>query len=144
MRVGECMSTNVELCHPDDTLQYVAGKMASLDCGAVPITDGDKLVGVITDRDIAIRAVAQGQGPDTLAGDMMSPEILYCYEDQNVDEVSVNMAEMKVRRLPVLDRAKKLVGIVSLGDLSKSEGRTTMSAFQVISEQGGPHSQGAA
>lgn len=141
MRIRDCMSKNVEICRPDDSLQDVARKMATLDCGVMPVAEGDRLAGVITDRDIAIRAVALGKGPDTLAGDTMSPEVLYCYDDQPVDEVSVNMAALKIRRMPVVDREKQLVGIVSLGDLSQSDGRTTMSAFQVISERGGPHSQ---
>lgn len=135
------MSKNVEICRPEDSLQDVARKMATLDCGVMPVAEGDRLAGVITDRDIAIRAVALGKGPDTPASDAMSPEVLYCYEDQPVDEVSVNMAALKIRRMPVVDREKQLVGIVSLGNLSQSDGRTTMSAFQVISERGGPHSQ---
>lgn len=141
MRIRDCMSADVEICRPDDSIQVVAVKMATLDCGAMPIADSKRLLGLITDRDIAVRAVALGKGAETLARDVMSPEVLYCFDDQSVDEVSVNMAELKVRRMPVVDRNKRLVGIVSLGDLSRNDGRTTMSAFQVISEQGGPHSQ---
>jgi hypothetical protein len=90
----------------------------------LPVGEGDRLVGVITDRDIAIRAVAEGKAPTTKVGDLMSHEVLYCFDDQDLDEIAQNMAEMKVRRLPVVNRDKRLVGIISLGDLARERGFT--------------------
>ena len=144
MKVRDCMSSDVEVCAPDDNLRDIANKMLQLDCGVMPLADEDRLVGVITDRDIAVRAVAQGKGPDTPAREVMSAEILYCYDDQDLDEVADNMAELKIRRMPVVDEGKHLVGIISLGDISHADGRTSMSAFQEISEPGGPHDQASA
>jgi len=138
------MSRNVKLASPDDTLQEAAMMMAELDAGALPVGENDRLVGMITDRDIAIRAVGEGRSPDTSIRDVMSKEVLYCYEDEDLDDVAGKMADVKVRRLPVLDRDKRLVGIVSLGDLalhddSKTTGRTVAN----ISKPGGAHSQPA-
>jgi CBS domain-containing protein len=97
---------------------------------------------MITDRDIAVRAVAAGKGPDTPVRDVMTPEVKYCYEDEDLEHVAKNMAELRVRRLPVLNRDKRLVGILSLGDLALAEGRRAAGvAVQGISRHGGPHSQ---
>jgi Mg/Co/Ni transporter MgtE len=98
---------------------------------------------MITDGDIALRAVALGKGPDTPVREVMSPEVCYCFEDQEVDEVAVNMADVKVRRLPVLNRDKRLVGIISLGDIALSD-RANDAATRAlcgVSELGGEHSQ---
>src|SRR6266516_794317 len=110
--------------------------------GLLPVTENDKLVGMITDRDIAIRGVAEGKGPDTKVRDAMSPEIKYCFEDEDVAHVAENMAELQVRRLPVMNRDKLLVGIVSLADLA-IEGSLpkTAKALHGISQPGGPHNQ---
>ena len=101
---------------------------------------------MITDRDIAIRAVAAGKGPKTLVRDVMSQEVLYCFEDQELDEVSRNLADIKVRRLPVLNREKRLVGILSLGDMAVKANGTdpAADALKAISEPGGEHSQSTA
>jgi CBS domain-containing protein len=101
---------------------------------------------MITDRDIAIRAVAAGKGPKTLVRDVMSQEVLYCFEDQELDEVSRNLADIKVRRLPVLNREKRLVGILSLGDMAlKANGSDPAAdALKAISVPGGEHSQSTA
>lgn len=144
MKIADCMSRNVEVCAPEDSIRDIAQKMRQLDCGVVPIGENDRLVGVVTDRDIAVRAVAEGRGPDTPAREVMSQEILYCYDDQDLEEVTGDMSEMKVRRMPVVDRDKRLVGIISLGDMAHADGRTSMFAFQRISEPGGPHDQSAA
>jgi CBS domain-containing protein len=118
--------------------------MAEIDAGSLPVQEDDRLVGVITDRDIAVRAVAQDKSPDTPVRDVMSREVLYCFEDQEVKEIARNMGDVKVRRLPVVNRDKRLVGIISVGDLAlNEEPALTASAVTNISKQGGRHSQSA-
>lgn len=141
MRIQDCMSTEVQICGPDHSIRDAANLMRDCDCGVIPIAENDTLIGVVTDRDIVVRAIANGLGPDDPARSAMSPEVLYCYEDQEIDEVAANMAELKIRRMPVLNRDKRLTGIVSLGDISKGDGKTSAEAFRHISEQGGPHTQ---
>jgi CBS domain-containing protein len=121
MQVNKLMTREVRVATPDQTLQQAARLMAELDTGALPVGENDRLVGMITDRDIAIRAVAAGRDPSTLVRDVMSPEVKYVFEDQEVDEVSIVMSDLQVRRLPVVDRNKRLVGILSLGDLATSD-----------------------
>ncbi len=116
--------------------------MAQTDAGVLPVGQNDRLVGMITDRDIAIRAVAADKGPQTPIRDIMSKEVLYCFEDDEVDDVVQNMADIKVRRLPVLNHEKRLVGILSLGDIALSDGAGTAgSALCGISEPSSEHSQ---
>jgi predicted transcriptional regulator len=116
--------------------------MAQIDAGILPVGENDRLVGMITDRDIAIRAVGAGKGPDTPIREVMSQEVKYCYENDELFEVAQNMADIKVRRLPVLDRDKRLVGIVSLADIALTDGASNAgSALCGISEPGGEHSQ---
>ena len=119
MMIKDIMSTDIEMAHPDTPLHEIAQKMEKSDCGSVIIVKDDRLVGMITDRDIAIRCVAKSHDPsNTIAEQVMSPEILYCRDTDLADDVIRNMGENKVRRLPVLDKDKRLVGIVSLGDLA--------------------------
>ena len=143
MQVKEAMTTEVELASPTQTIRQAALLMGKTDCGALPVADKDSLVGMITDRDIAIRAVAAGKGPKTLVRDIMSAEVLYCFEDQDLDEVARNLADVKVRRLPVMNREKRLVGILALGDMARKANRTdpAADALKAISEPGGQHSQ---
>ena len=116
--------------------------MVEIDVGVIPVGEGDRLVGMITDRDIAVRAVATGKPPQTPIADIMSPEVKYCYETDNTDAVAANMAEIKLRRLPVLNQEKRLVGIVSLADIAIDEGPENAGrALTGISEPGGEHSQ---
>jgi len=142
MRISEVMSRDVELANPQDTLKRAASMMKKLDSGVLPVGENDKLVGMLTDRDIAIRAVAEGKGPDTKVREVMSAEVRYCFDDEDVAHVAENMAELQVRRLPVVNREKRLVGIVSLGDLAL-EGSLPKSAKALhgISQPGGPHNQ---
>src|SRR3954452_633180 len=121
MKVGEVMTREVEMATPDDALQEAAGRMAELDTGVLPVGEGDRLVGMLTDRDIAVRAVAQGKGPDTKVRDAMTSDVKYCFDDEDCDQVIENMGDIKVRRLAVLNRDKRLVGIISLGDLAQAE-----------------------
>lgn len=142
MKVGEVMTRNVKVAGPDETVQAAAKVMAELDTGALPVGEGDRLVGMVTDRDIAIRAVAEGKGPDTKLRDVMTPEIRYCFEDEDLDAVVSNMGDNKVRRLPVMSREKRLVGIVSLGDVALyGDSGQADAAVSAVSEPGGPGDQ---
>jgi CBS domain-containing protein len=118
MRIHECMTRDVRIVDPDESLAAAALAMAEIDAGILPVGKDDRLVGVITDRDIAIRGVAQGRGPDAKVGEVMSPEVKYCFLDDDAEDVLNNLAQIQVRRLPVLDHDKRLVGIVSIGDLA--------------------------
>lgn len=119
MIVKECMTKNVELGTPDMSLCEAAQKMRDGDFGILPIQKNDKLVGMLTDRDIAIRCVAEGRDLKNIhVGEVMTGKVLYCFEDQTLEEVAHNLGENQVRRLPVLNRQKRLVGILSLKDLT--------------------------
>lgn len=142
MNVSEVMTRNVVLANPDQSIHQIAKLMAERDTGALPVGENDRLVGVVTDRDIAVRAVAQGLSPDTPVRKVMSSQVLYCYEDEDVEQVARNMGKNRVRRLPVLNRDKRLVGIVSFGDVSRTvPADRAGEAIARISEPGGPHSQ---
>jgi CBS domain-containing protein len=144
MRVSEAMSRDVQIVDPDQTLQQAAAKMCELDVGALPVGENDRLVGMITDRDIAVRAVAERKGPDTPIREVMTKEVKYCFEDEDLEHVAANMGDIRVRRLPVMSRDKRLVGIVSLGDIAMVEGRSAAGeAVTGVSRPGGPHSQTA-
>src|SRR2546429_158936 len=103
MKVSEAMSTDVRIANPEETIQQAARTMARLDIGALPVGEKDHLVGMITDRDIAIRGIAQGKGADAKVRDVMTEDVKYCFEDQDLKEVTRNMADIQVRRLPVLN-----------------------------------------
>ena len=142
MRVVEVMTRDVRLIEPTQTIRDAALLMAEMDAGIMPVREGDRLVGMITDRDIAVRAVAQGRGPDTAVREVMTDEVLYCFEDDDTAAVERNMADIQVRRLPVLTRDKRLVGIISLGDLAMSDKAAKVGAAVAgISQPGGQHSQ---
>jgi CBS domain-containing protein len=142
MKVSAVMTKTPRIVHPDDSLQSVANKMCELDIGFLPVGEGDRLLGAITDRDITVRAVARGKTPDSRVGDFMSKEILYCYDDDDVDAVMKNMAELKVRRMPVVNRSKRLVGIVSVADAALDHKPSVAgNALAGIARPGGAHSQ---
>jgi len=142
MKIKEVMTRDVRLIEPAHTIRDAARLMAEMDAGIIPVREGDRLVGMITDRDIAIRAVAQGKGPETSIREVMTDEVRYCFEDEDADKVERNMADIQVRRLPVLNRDKRLVGIVSLGDLAVSDKAGNVGAAVAgISQPGGQHSQ---
>lgn len=140
MRVGNSMTSDVRVMSPDDTIRDAAEVMASMDIGLLPVSENDRLVGMISDRDIAVRGVAAGKGPNTRIGEVMTYDVRYCFDDQDIDEVLETMADLQVRRLPVLDRGKRLIGIISLGDLARRGGMTAM-ALAGISRPGGDHTQ---
>ena len=145
MKIANIMSRDVQIIGPDHTLREAASTMKKLDAGVLPVGEKDKLVGMITDRDIAIRAVAQGKGPDAKVRDAMTHEVKYCFEDEDVDHVAQNMGELQVRRLPVMNREKRLVGIVSLADLATEASLPkTARALHGISQPGGAHNQARA
>ena len=142
MLVNEAMSSDVKVASPDQSIRDAARLMAEIDAGVLPVGENDRLVGMITDRDIAIRAVAAGKPPTTPIREIMSSEVKYCFADDDLDDVAENMADIKLRRLPVLDREKRLVGIVSLGDIALVDGPSNAgSALCAICEPGGEHSQ---
>ena len=142
MQVSQAMSPDVRIASPNQSIRDAARLMAHIDAGALPVGENDQLVGMITDRDIAVRAIGAGKGPDTPIREVMSKDVKYCFEDDDLDEVAQNMADIKVRRLPVLNRNKRLVGILSLGDIALADGAGSAgSALCGISEPGGEHSQ---
>lgn len=118
MKISECMNKDVRIADPNQTLESAAQVMAEIDAGFLPIGENDRLVGIVTDRDIAVRGVAKGLPPDTPLRSVMSQEVDYCYEDDETEDVLGNLGNLQLRRLPVLNREKRLTGIVSLSDLS--------------------------
>jgi CBS domain-containing protein len=142
MIVSEVMTRDVRVASPDDTIQQAARIMAEIDAGIVPVGDNDRLVGMLSDRDIAVRAVAQGKDPSTPIGEVMTRDIKYCFEDEDAEEVCQNLGDQQIRRIPVVDRAKRLVGILSLGDIATSNGVSGVGeTLAAISRPGGDHSQ---
>jgi CBS domain-containing protein len=123
MKVREILTGKVEVVAPGASLYDAARKMRELDIGALPVCDGERLVSMLTDRDLAVRAVAEGRDPRTaLVRDSMTAEVVWCFEDETASSVELMMAGKQIRRLPVLDREQRLVGIVSLGDLATRTG----------------------
>ncbi len=119
MKVKEIITTNPQCISPSASLTEAAQKMRALDVGILPVCEHDRLIGTMTDRDIAVRAVAEGLDPKTVnVRQMMTPGVIYCYEDGTVEEAAQLMEEKQIRRLPVLDADDHLVGIFSLGDLA--------------------------
>ena len=119
MQLADIMTSNPVVLSPDTVLREAAQKMRDLDSGVMPIGDGDRLVGMLTDRDITVRATADGLDPNTTpVKDVMSPDVIYCFADDEVETAARKMEEHQIRRLIVLNRDKRLVGIASLGDLA--------------------------
>lgn len=141
MIVRDIMSRDVEVVHPDSMIQEAADKMKTLNIGSLPVCDNKRLVGVVTDRDIAIRAVASGLDPKrTKVSNTMTPELIYCFEDETVSQAAKLMERYQIRRLPILSREKHLVGIVALGDLAVDTGNERLSGtvLEEISEPAKP------
>ncbi|MCO7552305.1 CBS domain-containing protein [Pseudomonas sp. SLBN-26] len=118
MKISEIMTRNVQTLTPDSSLREAASLMGRIDSGALLVNDGDRLVGMVTDRDITVRGVAAGLDAEAPVREVMSSEIRYCFEDEDVQHVAENMAQIQLRRLPVLNREKRLVGVVSLGNIA--------------------------
>lgn len=141
MKVSQCMSRNVSVSSPDQTLQSAARTMSEIDAGFLPVGIGDRLVGIVTDRDIVLRGVGAGKPPEAPVSDVMSDDVLYCFDDDDTRQVTENMARIQVRRLPVVDRNKRLVGIISLSDLSREAGEAAGAALRIITQPSAQHSQ---
>jgi CBS domain-containing protein len=123
MLLKDIMTRDVEVVKPEATLQEAAKKMKELDVGAIPVCDGRKLRGMLTDRDIAIRSTAEGRDPrQTKVNETMTDEVYYCYENQSVEDAALIMMEKQIRRLPIINNDNELVGIVSLGDMTVDTG----------------------
>ena len=142
MKISEVMTRNVETITPDQPVSEAAGFMLSADTGSIPVIENDKLVGMITDRDIAVRGVANGRGPDTAVRDLMTSDIVSVRDSDDVSEAAARMSEAQVRRVPVIDNDDRLCGIVSLGDLSRqTDGDSASVALEGVSQPGGQHQQ---
>jgi CBS domain-containing protein len=135
------MTAGVECVRPDATLREAASRMKDLDVGSLPVCDDDRLIGMITDRDVTVRATAQGSDPGTArVRDVMTPGVHWCFEDDDVAEAAQMMKDKQIRRLPVMSRDKRLVGIVSLGDLAVDTGDEELagSTLEAVSEPAAP------
>jgi CBS domain-containing protein len=142
MKISEVMTTDVETVSADQTAREAAAFMLRADAGSIPVCEGDRVIGMITDRDIAVRGVAEGRGPDTPISELMSDGIVCAHEDDDVHAVAQRMSEEQVRRMPVLNSEQNLVGIVSLGDLAReSAGEAAEKALEGVSAPGGQHQQ---
>ena len=144
MKIADCMSRDVSVVTPDQPIFEAAKMMLEIDAGALPVVVDDKVEGMITDRDIAVRAVAEQMGPDTAVRTIMSGELVAAYEDEDADDVALRMSDLQIRRMPVLSRDQALLGMISLADLARSDdGSTAEEALSGISEPGGDHSPSA-
>ena len=142
MKISEVMTRSVETVSPDQTAKEAASFMLRAEAGSIPVCENDRVIGMITDRDIAVRGVAEGLGPEARVRDLMSKGVVCAHEDDDLDEVARRMSNEQVRRLPVLDSNERLVGIVSLGDLSReTDGETAHHALEGVSAPGGQHQQ---
>lgn len=136
MKVSEVMTSDVKIADPNRSIQDAAKLMDKNDCGSLPVGEGDRLVGMITDRDIVIRAVAAGLPASTPIRDIMSQEIKYCFDDEDLEDIADNMGDIQMRRLPVLNRDKRIVGIVSIGDMARSDEECAGNALAGIAQPG--------
>jgi CBS domain-containing protein len=135
MRISEIMTPDPELIDPTSSIRDAAQRMKNEDIGALPVGENDRLIGMVTDRDITLRAVAEGRDPSsTTVRDVMSEKIYYCFEDDDVEDAAKCMAENQVRRLPILNRDKRLTGIVSLADIAQTGEECEKTALEGVSE----------
>lgn len=143
MKVSEIMSSDVQVITPDQPIQQAARLMIDSDTGFLPVGEGERLIGMVTDRDITVRAVAEGRGPDTPVREVMSDRPLFAWEDQDVEDVAIQMSDAQVRRMPVLSReGERLVGVVSIGDISqRGDSDAAEAALSGVTEPGGEHNQ---
>jgi CBS domain-containing protein len=142
MAISEVMTRGVETVGPDQTAREAANFMLNTNAGSIPVTEGDRLIGMITDRDIAVRGVAKGNGPETPVRELMTNDAVCASLDNDVEEVATKMIEAQVRRLPVIDEQERLCGIVSLGDLSREgDADSAAEALEGVTRPGGQHRQ---
>ncbi|HYI43187.1 MAG TPA: CBS domain-containing protein [Sphingomicrobium sp.] len=143
MKIRDVMTRDVQTVTAEQTAQEAASFMLREDAGSMPVSDGTRLIGMITDRDIAVRGVARGYGPDTQVRELMTDDVICARIDDDVEEVAMRMSEAQVRRLPVIDENEQLCGIVSLGDLSReTDGEVAHHALEGVSAEGDQHNQG--
>lgn len=143
MKISDVMTRDVQIVRPDQTAREAASFMLSEDAGSMPVVEDERLIGMITDRDIAVRGVAKGHGPDTPVRELMSSGVICARIDDSIEDVASKMAEAQVRRLPVIDDREKLCGIVSLGDLAReTDDETADQALEGVSAPGQQHKQG--
>ena len=142
MKVSEVMTTGIETVRPDQQARDAARFMLQADTGSIPVTEGERLIGIITDRDIAVRGVALGYGPDTPVSELMTSGVVSAHADDPIEEAARKMGEAQVRRLPVIDDDARLVGVVSLGDLAReTDEDTATQALEGVSAPGSQHQQ---
>jgi CBS domain-containing protein len=141
MKISEVMNRSALIINANETLKKAAQIMASEDIGFLPVEDEDRLVGMITDRDIVTRCVAQGKDGTSRVRDAMTKDVKYCFDDDDIDDVMDNMADLQVRRLPVMSRDKRLVGVLSLADAARTYSPDAVGlAFSGVVSPGGSHS----
>lgn len=140
MKIKDVMTRHVEGCRPDDSVRDAAHKMKSLDVGFIPVCEGDRVVGLLTDRDICLRIVAEGRDHGTMCREIMSSNVISCREDQDIKDAARMMEEHQIRRLPIVDEQRRLVGILSLGDLAVDIGdaRRAGKTLEAVSEPARP------
>lgn len=141
MKISECMTAEPHIMHPDQSVQAAAGAMEQMDVGFIPVGQDDRLVGVLTDRDIVIRMVSPGLPSGSLIGEVMTKQVHFCFEHDDVSDVLNRMGALQVRRLPVLSSDKRLVGVVSLGDLSQVDKspRTAEALSEISKDEAASH-----
>ncbi|MCW3796848.1 CBS domain-containing protein [Sphingomonas sp. BN140010] len=143
-KISEVMSRDVQTVSPESTAQEAAGFMLRADAGAIPVTEGERVVGMITDRDIAVRGVAQGRGPETPVRELMTEGAVTARQDDDLESVAILMSDEQVRRIAIVDDGERLVGIVSLADVSRSDqGEAASVALGGVTDPGGEHNQSA-
>jgi CBS domain-containing protein len=142
MKVSDVMTRDVQTVRPDQTAQEAADFMLRADAGSIPVADNERLIGMITDRDIAVRGVAKGYGPETPVRELMTNDVVCARTNDDVEEIASRMSDAQVRRLPVIDDEERLCGIVSLGDLSReTDDQSAAQALEGVSKPGSQHQQ---
>jgi CBS domain-containing protein len=142
MKVSECMTTGVQVVNPQETIAEAARMMESNEVGFMPVGENGRLVGTLTDRDMVVRGLAHNRGPETQVREVMTSEVLYCFDDEDLDDAAAKMSDNQVRRLPVLNREKKLIGVITLGDIAQAtddDGVRSGETLGNVTEAGGKH-----
>ena len=142
MKVSQCMTRDVQTAHADQPIRDAARFMLKADAGSIPVCDGERIIGMVTDRDLAVRALAEGRGPETLLRDVMTEDVICCSEDDDVRTAAQKMSENKVRRIPVVSSdGEKLVGILSLGDITKGDAGVAERTLGEVTQHSALHNQ---
>jgi CBS domain-containing protein len=142
MKVSDCMTPGVEVANSHESLSKAARMMRDREVGFIPVVENDKLVGIVTDRDMVINALANDRGPETPVRDVMSTHAHFCFDDENLDDAAAKMSDNQVRRLPVMNRKMQLVGVISLGDIAQAtddDGTRAGETLGNVTEAGGLH-----